>query len=264
LDPAEALPYNHRCRQAGMGRRSLPGAIKAVTFDWWGTLYVHRDARTRRLELLRDFLREREAKIAHGKLEEAYGSAVAHLDREWRAGNAYLPGQWLQRVLDELGVTAADEDTAALRQSLEDAMLVDPPGLVEGAAALVTDLHRADIGLGIISDTGLTVGRVMRRILARDGILSCFTAFAFSDETGYTKPHHVAFETALGRLGVVAGEAVHVGDLPETDVAGAKAMGMRAVLITGVSGRDDAGVADAVVRDFTDLRRLFVRWRMLT
>lgn len=238
-------------------------AIRAVTFDWWGTLYVHRDARARRLELLRGYLRERQAKVAQGKLEQAYAAAIGQLDLEWRAGNVYLPAQWLQRVLDELGVPAKGEDTAALRDALESAMLAEPPDLVEGAAALLTDLQRADIRLGIISDTGLTVGRVMRHILAGDGILTRFTAFAFSDETGYSKPSRMAFERALEQLGVAAGEAVHVGDLPETDIAGAKAMGMRAVLMTGVSGREDQGAADAVVRDFSGLRRVFERWELL-
>ncbi|MHB0875691.1 MAG: HAD family hydrolase [Anaerolineae bacterium] len=241
----------------------MPSVLKAVTFDWWGTLYVHRDARVHRLQVLRDFLREREAKVSPEQLEKAYASAVSYLDREWRAGNVYLPGQWLQHILHEVGVSAPGEMATVLRQALEDAMLADPPDPVAGAAALVTDLHRSGARLGLISDTGLTIGRVMRQILARDGILECFTAFAFSDETGYTKPHREAFETTVAQLGVAAAEAVHVGDLPETDIAGAKAMGMRAVLVTGVSGRADDGVADAVVRDFAELRHLFEGWGLL-
>jgi len=37
------------------------------------------------------------------------------------------------------------------------------------------------------------------------------------------------FEASLNELGVKPREAVHVGDLLHTDVAGAKAMGMKAI-----------------------------------
>jgi hypothetical protein len=40
-------------------------------------------------------------------------------------------------------------------------------------------------------------------------------------------------------------------------------MGMRAVLITGVSGTEDDGQADAVVKDFAELRQLFEEWGLL-
>src|SRR5690606_35682267 len=154
-----------------------------------------------------------------------------------------------------LGLSTPEPGAATLCRSIEGAILFAPPVLVPGAAALLADLDRAGVRLGIISDTWITVGRVMHRILERDCILRHFTAFVFSDETGVTEPHRTAFETALAQLGVAAEQCVHVGDLPETDIIGAKAVGMRAVLVTGVSGRDAEGVADAVVTDYRGLRR---------
>jgi FMN phosphatase YigB (HAD superfamily) len=52
---------------------------------------------------------------------------------------------------------------------------------------------------------------------------------------GKTKPHPAIFQSALEQLGVTAEEAAMVGDSPEDDVEGAKALGMRAFLID----RDD-------------------------
>jgi putative hydrolase of the HAD superfamily len=52
---------------------------------------------------------------------------------------------------------------------------------------------------------------------------------------GKTKPHPAIFLAALEQLGVTAEEAAMVGDSPEDDVDGAKALGMRAFLID----RDD-------------------------
>lgn len=52
---------------------------------------------------------------------------------------------------------------------------------------------------------------------------------------GKTKPHDSIFRAMLERLGVVAGEAVMIGDDVEDDVRGAQAIGMRALLVD----RDD-------------------------
>jgi FMN phosphatase YigB (HAD superfamily) len=49
------------------------------------------------------------------------------------------------------------------------------------------------------------------------------------------------FATALGPFGVRPEEAVHVGDLRRTDVAGARGFGMRAARFRGVH---DDGSAD--------------------
>jgi len=45
---------------------------------------------------------------------------------------------------------------------------------------------------------------------------------------GYNRPHRFIFETALKKLGLNPSEAIHVGDLIETDIEGTKAIGMRA------------------------------------
>jgi HAD superfamily hydrolase (TIGR01662 family) len=48
---------------------------------------------------------------------------------------------------------------------------------------------------------------------------------------GYVKPHHSIFETALAALDVEPSEAAMVGDSLSDDIAGARALGMRAILL---------------------------------
>ena len=48
---------------------------------------------------------------------------------------------------------------------------------------------------------------------------------------GKTKPHETIFRRMLELLGVDAAEAVMVGDTLEDDVEGARAVGMRALLV---------------------------------
>jgi putative hydrolase of the HAD superfamily len=59
-----------------------------------------------------------------------------------------------------------------------------------------------------------------------------------SVEIGLAKPSPAIFGAALERAGVLAGEAVMVGDSVEDDVKGALACGMGAVLLDR-SGRYD-------------------------
>jgi putative hydrolase of the HAD superfamily len=48
---------------------------------------------------------------------------------------------------------------------------------------------------------------------------------------GYVKPHPTIFQAALDRLGVRAEAAAMVGDSLEEDVDGARALGLRAILV---------------------------------
>jgi HAD superfamily hydrolase (TIGR01509 family) len=52
-----------------------------------------------------------------------------------------------------------------------------------------------------------------------------------SKSHGRTKPHASIFERALGVIGVATRDAVMVGDSYEDDIEGARALGMRAILI---------------------------------
>lgn len=45
------------------------------------------------------------------------------------------------------------------------------------------------------------------------------------------KPHALLYQIAMERLGVVGGQCLMVGDRPDTDIAGAAALGMRTALV---------------------------------
>jgi HAD superfamily hydrolase (TIGR01458 family) len=72
------------------------------------------------------------------------------------------------------------------------------------------------------------------------------------------KPTRAYFEAALGELDVNPGDAVMVGDDIEADIGGAKAIGMRAVLVRTGKFREDTLAAsehrpDAVLDSIADL-----------
>ena len=121
---------------------------------------------------------------------------------------------------------------------------------------LVLDRHVRHIK----SNLGWTPGRIMRTEMQGLGLLDYFDdeALAFSDEVGVVKPHPAMFERALAAVGVAPAEAVHVGDLKLTDVAGARAFGTATVRYTGVhDDPTDGPDADVVVSDYRELPSAF-------
>jgi putative hydrolase of the HAD superfamily len=86
-----------------------------------------------------------------------------------------------------------------------------------------------------LRDHGLLIGllsnssRDLDEFVAHHGLL--VDAVLTSHVHGKTKPHEAIFRALLERLGVSAGDSAMVGDTVEDDVEGARAVGMRAVLL---------------------------------
>lgn len=101
---------------------------------------------------------------------------------------------------------------------------------------------RSHVPIGLVTDGYPPLQRAKLDAL---GLGRAFDVVVLSDDLGrqFRKPHPAPFAAALDRLGVAAEDAVYVGDRPDKDVAGAQAVGMRAVRVyTG----EYAGVADRV------------------
>jgi len=68
-------------------------------------------------------------------------------------------------------------------------------------------------------------------VLARTGLAPLLDGAVSSAEVGARKPDPAIFRRALELAGVAAGDALHVGDSAEADLAGARAAGIAALLI---------------------------------
>jgi putative hydrolase of the HAD superfamily len=229
--------------------------LRAVTFDFWGTLYQNAYAHDERLNLLRDALEYHGRHRPVDELEAAYDHARSIWNEVWREEQRSIPiERWLDELLGYLDVKLPGEAANRLGQAIESVYLGGgEPQPVPGVREVLPDVSER-YRLGLISDTGLTPGRVLREVMRRDGLLSYFEAFAFSDELGTAKPQPEPFLHTLDVLDVAAEEAAHIGDLPETDLRGARRVGMRAILFLGVSHREDGrGLADAVFEDYSEL-----------
>jgi putative hydrolase of the HAD superfamily len=238
--------------------------IKALTFDFWGTLYHgSMSARPLRMKRMNEVLGMHGHAISQEALDNAERVAWDTWDRVWREEYRTLPSNdWLRLMLEQMRVTLPPGEVDALAAYFGESVLdLEPPlQMVDGMRDVVRRLSER-YPLGIISDTGLSSGAVLRRFLERDEILDCFACLSFSDETGVSKPHPDAFLRTLECLGAAPAEAVHLGDLTRTDIAGAKAVGMRAVKFTGANDdADRSALPDATLSTYADFESLIQTW----
>jgi putative hydrolase of the HAD superfamily len=235
--------------------------ITTLTFDFWNTIYsadggAMDKVRPLRLEVLRRMLLTLGIQPSDDQMQEAYRSGFDAYMAAWIQGVHYGAQDQVRHILSRFGVTARPEDEALLAETaleIEESSLLAPLEPLPGALETLPKLASAGYRLGLISDTSLTPGRILKQLLARDGLLTCFEALTFSDETGYTKPDPRMFERTLTPLAAQPAEAVHVGDTPRTDIAGAKALGMVAIRCAGAVDHPEPPPADFVIRDHREI-----------
>lgn len=206
--------------------------IKAVTFDLWNTLLENKDFTEPRINSLKRDLEVEGLILPDGELLRAYEAASEYYRRGWEQNHTHLNVERrIEHILAGLGIQFTADLTRSVTGSFMNAYTVDPPALKEGLKETLEAL-KGEYKMGIISDTGVTPGSIIRDHLEGHSLLHYFTSTVFSDEVGYSKPDPRVFEKALNELEVRPEEAVHVGDLLRTDVAGAKGIGMKAVWVS--------------------------------
>jgi putative hydrolase of the HAD superfamily len=104
----------------------------------------------------------------------------------------------------------------------------------EDAAPALAELRSRGLALVVVSNWDCSLGDVLARI----GLRGLIDAVVTSAEAGAAKPDPRIFQVALNAVGCGPGEAVHVGDSREHDVAGAEAAGIRPLLIARAGGGD--------------------------
>ncbi|MGB4075938.1 HAD family hydrolase [Pseudomonas sp.] len=107
--------------------------------------------------------------------------------------------------------------------------------------------------LGVITNGNADVRRL--------GLADYFQFALCAEELGVGKPDPKPFEEALKRAGIAAEHAVHIGDHPSDDIAGAKAAGLRAIWFNPQAKPWTGTTApDAEIRSLAELPTLLHSW----
>ncbi len=207
-------------------------AVKAITFDLWGTIFHLKDPQEkieRRRAMILQALRESGLQIDVPELRAAYRATARIIEESVGKERRDLgpPGRWAI-LTGQLGLAADVVPYERIAPAYEDLTLEFIPALLPGVAATIERLQKA-YQLGLICNTGYTGGKVLREVLKHHGLHDYFKILVFSNEFGWLKPEPSIFHHTLSHLGATPAEAAHVGDLEELDVNGALAAGMYAV-----------------------------------
>jgi HAD superfamily hydrolase (TIGR01509 family) len=201
--------------------------IRAVLFDWGGTLVrtlpapppsayaaVAHYARHHLYLALREEV-----------LELACNEAAGH----GGAANSLRIDGLLNTAFERLGwsIDPADISTCA-GLFFNEATAAD--SVFDDARALLASLKYRGFRTAVVANS-MFPGKMYAGLLAEIGLTGYLDAFVTSADVGRSKPAPDAYLHALAALDVDPHEALFVDDTVETGVAGARAAGLRAVLI---------------------------------
>lgn len=226
-------------------------AIRAVIFDWGGTLTrwypVDHDALWRSV-CVRHFPAARATEVA-----TALCAAEAHL---WRQAKSTQASATLQHIFDHAGLAVPAGFWDSFFAAWDPYTSTDPDVI-----PLLTGLRTRGIRTGLLSNT-MWPRAAHERVFIRDGVHTLLDGTVYTSEIPWTKPHPGAFHAAMDAIGADdPASCVFVGDRPFDDIYGAKEVGMRAVLMPNddVPPYDDV-TPDAVISRLSELLSLLQRW----
>jgi putative hydrolase of the HAD superfamily len=184
--------------------------VKAVIFDLFETLIDYDE------QISLDF---------SARAADLLGRDREEFHTIWRAGRPARDSGPLRDYLASIGVSGDDADRLVeLRRASSRGLLAEPrPGVIE----TIAELRRRGFRVGLITVCSDDVVDVWEET----PFAGVFDTVVFSCSCGFRKPDSRIYEIALRELDVGAADATFVGDGANDELAGAEAVGMRAVQI---------------------------------
>jgi putative hydrolase of the HAD superfamily len=206
--------------------------IKAITFDFWNTLFKIPDNALVSKERINKFceallfggyeVRVEDAEIAFRECWEhanfcqcAYGQEITTIGH-------------VNFILQRLNLNVNKQIWEQVYNAYITALLKYPPLLndnVQETLPVLAERYK----LAIICNTGATPGSILREFIRDNELQDYFKMMVFSDEVGWAKPNVNIFRHTLEGIKVENSRAAHIGDDSITDVIGAKKAGMQAL-----------------------------------
>ena len=210
--------------------------IRAVLFDWDGTIVrdavadpdAGPDLFAASLAAANYAGRHMNATFTAEDFERAFHAAQPkHIAGETTTAPAM--SSILASAFAWLGVNAASRDIDVTTRIFSDSGTRGQE-VYDDARMLLPSLNERGYRMAVVTNSPFTSDFVDRKAKSL-GIAHYFDAVISSADVGLAKPHPGIFQRALAAVDTDPHEALFVGDTVNTDIAGARAAGMRAILI---------------------------------
>lgn len=206
-------------------------AVRAVGFDFMGTLVHVRLDNKKYVRSMHRKLVELGVALSYKDLTEAHDRAAQRyrkirVDSCREIDNRF----WVADALEELGYYAKPDDKLIVEavDAYFDPFITSLK-VAPRAFATLSKIGKY-LSVGLISN--FSYGEAIRKALRKLRLNRFFDAVVISDEVGWRKPHPKIFQIFLDELKLDPDEAIYVGDDLKYDIEGAKAVGMKAVLVS--------------------------------
>jgi len=205
---------------------------KAVFFDLGGTLLVMRRDRIFRKVMEEEGRDVPVERIHSAYLEEEqwwlthYGTHTMSPEQTTEAYR-HLDQRVFSVLFPEEPETESFRISRLVRKRWPELEKDIPLALYPDAEPTLSRLRGEGFSMGLISNAPADTLRAVEAL----GLKAYLDHIVISGSVGYTKPHPEIFRIALKLAGVESKEAVHVGDLYEADVVGARNAGIEGILL---------------------------------
>lgn len=210
---------------------------RAVLFDFGGTLFSYRDVQGQAFRpLFAEALARLGVRADPAALGRAWRRASAATWREYNARPYYLHKELFQdnfrRFAAELGAEAGPADLEWFHEKQRE-LVRERFSLRPGCKEMLARLRAGGLHAAIVSNID---DDYLEPMIERAGLRDSLDAWTSSEAARSCKPDAAIFELALAKAGARAQECVFVGDSPVHDIAGARRLGMRTILIRDGDG----------------------------
>ena len=229
--------------------------IKLITFDLDDTLWDTAPVIASAEVVLRDWLEANAPTLGGVPVEHLYAirERLVQAEPGLRHRISALRRRVLFHALEEAGYSQRQAQALA-NEGFEVFLHARHQVEVFPEVQPVLEILRHQYLLGVVTNGNADVGRL--------GLADYFKFALCAEDLGIGKPDPAPFLEALRRADVDAGAAVHVGDHPGDDIAGAQRAGLRAVWFNpqGKTWTTDTP-PDAQIQRLSQLPDVLARWR---
>ena len=203
--------------------------IRAVILDWMNTIArAEPDRHEQYIQVCREFgIEASPLKVVRGIYAACtqVPQGVPHKFNESEDPEVFL--RFHNIVLSEVGVKVPRETALEMLKKESEIARKERYVLYDDVLPTLKELKKQGLILGLIT----TLSKDMNLICSNLGLDPYLGFVVTAMEVGAHKPEPPIFLAALERAAVNASEAIYVGDQYDTDVVGAKGVGIKPILI---------------------------------
>ena len=228
--------------------------IKLITFDLDDTLWDTAPAIVGAETALRDWLAEYAPLLGPVPVEHLWQirTQLVEADPSFKYRISALRRRVLFHALEDAGYDS-EQAEALSEQSFEVFLHGRHQVQIFPEVQPTLEILAKTYTLGVITNGNADVRRL--------GLADYFAFALCAEDLGIGKPDPAPFLEALRRANVDASAAVHIGDHPSDDIAGAQRAGMRAIWYNPqAKAWDGSDLPDAQIHNLSQLPEVLARW----